>query len=249
MLSCSGIKGRRYRKIYNSSVSIDTFENGDYQFCNRNANIEFMRNILLLILAAVIALAGIACGGAGNSNAGEQAKNCTVGSDTPTEAYTRLYNAVKAKNPDNIAAEMTKKSQDFALGLAQRQNKPVGEVYVNGFTGTTFSDTLPEIRDERVAGCSGAVEVRNTKDQIWEDLPFVVEDGKWKFAIGEMFADTFKSPGKGRAAKEKEAANAARGNSPPPVNQMANSNTSTMTNATPASKYDGPQVEPLPKNK
>jgi hypothetical protein len=144
---------------------------------------------------------------------------------------------------------MTKKSQDFAEGLAARQNKPIEQIYVNGFTGTTFSETLPEIRDERVAGCNGAIEVRNTKDQKWEDLPFMAEDGKWKFAIGEMFADTYKSPGKGLATKEKEAANAARGGMPEPMSNTANNNTSTSTKRGKAPMYNGPQVEPLPKNK
>lgn len=203
-------------------------------------------------MIAAIAVTGLACGGSGASNGNsnvEQARDCSVGNDTPTEAYKRLFAAVKSKNTENIKAEMTKKSLDFAAGLAARQNKPVEEIYVNGFTATTFSETLPEIRDERVAPCNGAVEVRNEKDQKWEDLPFIAEGGKWKFAIGEMFADTFKSPGKGRAMREREAANAARGGAPEPMTNMANSNTSTKSNTAKAPKYNGPQVEPLAKNK
>lgn len=237
---------------FRASLSI-LFENKDYQFCERNANIELMRNILLSIVAITIALSGIACGGAGSGNGTPQEKTCTVGNDTPTEAYKRLYAAVKAKNTDNIKTEMSKKTQEFAVSVAQRQNNPVEKIYENGFTGTTFSETLPEIRDERVGGCSGAVEVRNTKEQIWEDLPFVAEDGMWKFGLGELFGGSFKSPGKGRDAKEKEAANAMRGNAPPPMDRPANGNTSAMANAnakpTPIPKYDGPQVEPLPKKK
>ena len=34
----------------------------------------------------------------------------------------------------------------------------------------------------------------------------------WKFAMGELFTGSFKSPGKGRAMKEREAANAMSGN-------------------------------------
>lgn len=203
------------------------------------------------MVVLTVVLSGIACGGGGgNSSNTAQEKTCPAISDTPTGAYKRLYAAVKSKNNDSIAAEMSKKSQEFALGLAQRQNKPIAEIYVNGFTATTFAETLPEIRDERVAGCWGAIEVRNIKDQIWEDLPFANEDGMWKFAIGEMFGGSFKSPGKSQAVKEKEAANSARGNVPP-ANMTTNSNTSTManTNADPAPKYDGPQVEPLSNKK
>lgn len=212
-----------------------------------------MRNILLLIVVVTSALTGAACGGAsGNSsnNATGQAKECPAISDTPTEAYKRLYAAVKAKNTDNIKAEMSKKTQEFAVGLAERQKSPIEKIYENGFTATTFADTQPVIRDERIAGCSAGVEVRNTKDQIWEDLPFVNEDGKWKFGMGELFGNSFKSPGKSMGTKEKEAANAVRGDAPP-VNMMANVNTSTMANVkpNPVPKYTGPQVEPLPKKK
>lgn len=209
-----------------------------------------MRNILLLILVIAVGLSGIACGGGGGSNNATQEKTCSPISDTPTEAYKRLYAAVKAKNTDAIRGEMSKKSQGLADSQAVSQKIPVEKVYENGFTATTFAATLPEIRDERIGGCWGGVEVRNTKEQRWEDLPFVNEDGTWKFAIGELFGGSFKSPGKSQGRKEEEAANAARGGAPP-MNPPANNNTSTMANVktTPAPKYNGPEVEPLPKKK
>ena len=70
---------------------------------------------------------------------------------------------------------------------------------------------LPNIRDERVKDNMGALEVWNSKESKWEDLPFMVEGGQWKLAIGEMWANTWKSPGKGRDQIEKEAANALKG--------------------------------------
>ena len=57
----------------------------------------------------------------------------------------------------------------------------------------------------------GALEVWNSKDKVWEDLPFIREDGAWKLAVGDIFAGTYESPGKGRDQKEKEAANAQAG--------------------------------------
>ena len=189
-----------------------------------------MRNILLLSAAVTLAALGIGCD--------KQPAANDAGSDTPTDAYKRLYSAVKAKNIETIKQEMSKKSQEFAVSVAQRQNNPIEKVFENGFTATTFAETLPEIRDERVNGNMGSVEVWNAKDSIWEDLPFVVEDGRWKFAIGELFAGSFKSPGKGRAAREREAAN-VMGNSAQQTNPAANSNTNSTANA----KFDGPQVD------
>ncbi|CAN5629885.1 MAG: hypothetical protein M3449_02465 [Acidobacteriota bacterium] len=186
---------------------------------------------IILFLAITLVALGTGCG---NQTGGNDA-----GSDTPTEAYKRLYSAVKAKDIENIKNEMSKKSQDFAITVAQRQNNPVEKVFENGFTATTFAETLPEIRDERVNADMGSVEVWNAKDSIWEDLPFVAEDGSWKFAIGELFAGSFKSPGKGRAAREREAAN-VMANAVQQTNPATNSNSNSTANT----KFDGPQVEP-----
>ena len=147
-------------------------------------------------------------------------------SSSPTDGYKALYAAVKAKDTERIKAAMSKKTQEFAEMVAARQNQPIEKVFENGFTATTFAETLPEIRDERIDGEYGAVEVWNAKDKKWEDLGFVLEDGGWKLAIGEMFGGTFKSPGIGRDQKEKIAANAMSNNLVPvlPMNTNANSN-------------------------
>ncbi len=108
------------------------------------------------------------------------------------------------------------------------QNKTVEQVYSNGLTGTTFSETLPEIRDERIKDNMAAVEVYNSHEKKWEDLPFVLEDGKWKLGIGDAFKGSYQSPGKGRAQKEMDAANAL-GNNKIVENPAANTNTMGMT--------------------
>lgn len=130
-------------------------------------------------------------------------------SDSPTNAYKRLFNAVKAKNTDAIKAEMTEKTIQFAEMVSARQNTPIEKVFENGFTATTFATSMPQIRDERIADDMGAVEVWNSKETKWEDLPFIKENGAWKLAVGDLFAATYKSPGPGRDKLEKEAANAA----------------------------------------
>jgi len=175
-----------------------------------------MKKIILGIILLTVASALIGCNQSSGSSAG-------TSENSPTGAYKRLYAAVKAKDTEAIKAVMTKKTLDFAKVLSSQQNKPIEQVFENGFTATTFSPTLPQIRDERVKDNMGAVEVFNSKDNKWEDLPFVNEDGSWKLAIGEMFANTWTSPGKGQSEKEREAANAA-GNTMVPMNINANAN-------------------------
>ena len=176
-----------------------------------------MRSLFFTALLTVLLLAALAC----------DSINSAGPANSPTEGYKRLYAAVKSKDVEKIKAAMSKKTQEFAQMVAGRQNSPVEKVYENGFTATTFSDTLPEIRDERVSGEWGSVEVWNAKEKRWEDLGFVNEDGSWKLAIGEMFAGTFKSPGKGRAIKEQEAAN-LMSNNLVPMNMNTNANNANV---------------------
>ncbi|HQU91397.1 MAG TPA: hypothetical protein PLK77_03830 [Pyrinomonadaceae bacterium] len=179
---------------------------------------KYLALILLLALAAIFA----ACGDTPSANTTQTSNP----NDTPTEAYKRLFAAVKSKNTEAIKAEFSKKSIAAAQAQAARGKIPVDEVFKNGFTATTFAETLPEMRDERVNGTMGALEVWNSKDSKWEDLPFVREDSGWKLAVGDMFAGSWKSPGRGRDAKEREAANAASGNATKIVNSNVNFNRS-----------------------
>lgn len=126
---------------------------------------------------------------------------------TPTEAYTMLYDAVKSKQTEAIKKMMSQKTIGFAEGVAGQQKKPVAQVFENGFTATTFADTMPQTRDERVKENMGALEVWNEKDKKWEDLPFIKEDNGWKLAIGDIFAGTYEKPAKGQAQIEAEASN------------------------------------------
>lgn len=189
-----------------------------------------MKKYLALILLLAIGAIFLACGDKPSGNASSLSAISNP-NDTPTEAYKRLYAAVKAKNTEAIKAEFSKNSLTAAEAQAARMKVPVDEVFKNGFTATTFSDSLPEIRDERVAGKMGAVEVWNSKEKKWEDLPFIREDTGWKLAVGDIFAGNWKSPGPGRDAKERAAANAVSGNTTV-INAMANVNfNSALINA------------------
>jgi hypothetical protein len=128
---------------------------------------------------------------------------------TPTEAYKKIYAAVKNKNTNEIKSLMTKDSIGLAQMQAGQSKKKIEDVLANAFTSTTFADQLPPIRDERVKGKFGAIEVYDYSKKQWQDLPFIIEDGSWKLAVGNLFAGTFESPGKGRATIERENANAA----------------------------------------
>ena len=154
------------------------------------------------------------------NNPGEVTKDNTEPDDTPaeiaagnpqspTEAYQELFKAVKAKDTDAIKSMMSKDSVGLAQMQAGQSKKDISEVLANAFTKTTFNPTLPPIRDERIKGIYGAIEVFIPKDSKWENVPFIAEDGMWKLAIGNLFAGSFKSPGESRSMTERKNANAA----------------------------------------
>src|SRR6478672_11666812 len=121
-----------------------------------------MNRIFLLCTLLALVAAALSCS--------DKAQNGANG-DTPTEAYKRLFAAVKSGDPAAIRAEMTKKTYEFAGSTAKQMGKTADEQIKYGMTATTYSDTLPTVRDERVKDNMGAVEVWNAKDSRWEDLP------------------------------------------------------------------------------
>lgn len=140
---------------------------------------------------------------------------------TPSEAYRMLFAAVKSKDSAKIKSMLSKGSQGLAEYAAGMQKKTIEEVIRNGFSETTFADDFPQMRDERIKGGYGAVEVWSEQGKKWIDIPFVLEDGSWKLAVGDQFGGKWESPGKGMAILEQENANA---NNPNLVNGMPNVN-------------------------
>ncbi len=197
-----------------------------------------MRSLLFTLSLTAFLTFTLACESPGGSSG-----------NSPTEAYKQLYAAVKSKDTEKIKAVLSKKTHEFAEMVAGRQNQPIEKVFENGFTATTFAESLPEIRDERVSGQFGSVEVYNAKDKRWEDLGFVLEDGVWKLAIGEMFGGSFQSPGKGRAVKEQEAANAMSNTLVPGIPANADVNMNANANSNSNVKVIVPKERPEPKNK
>lgn len=160
------------------------------------------------------AFLSFACQSSGNETAANQE---AVKAATPREAYRMLYEAVKAKDAETVRQLMSNSTKAFAEFAAAKQNESPAEVVKNGLTATTFAASLPESRDERVNANFGALEVFNQKDNRWDDLPFVLEDGGWRLAVGDAFNGKFKSPGKGQAQLEMEASNPVNDASIPPA--------------------------------
>ena len=123
---------------------------------------------------------------------------------SPSATYARLFAAVKAKNSEAIKREMSKSSIDLGVYAANQQKKSLEEVLRNGFSETTFSATLPAMRDLRVKENFAALEVWNETKKKWDDIPFIFEDGDWNVAFGDQFNAKWESPGRSFSTLESE---------------------------------------------
>lgn len=155
-----------------------------------------------------------------------------------TEAYKNLYDAVKSKNTENIKANMSKATVDFALTVAGMQKKTPEEMFRNGLIQSTSSEKLPPTRNERIKDNMGALEVQEANG-TWQDVPFILEDGRWKLAVGDLFNGSYKKPAPSQAETE------ANNNVPQiiPAPDITNTN-ATMPNMNSAPKIPADKKQP-----
>lgn len=197
-----------------------------------NMKFKTSRKIAALSLVITFALLIFSCESPQGGNA-----------QTPTEAYKQLYAAVKSKDPEKIRKMMSKDTLIFAEGAAKQQNKSIESILENGFYASTFSATLPKMRDERVKDQFGAVEVWNEKERVWEDVAFIKEEDGWKVAVGDIFRGTYQMPAQPQTIREREASNTANPNN---AMTQANINTNVNMNAITVTNVKTP---PLATNK
>jgi len=175
------------------------------------------KNKIISVFLVSVALLSLSCAKqtaqSGNNNSSSDK------AQTPAEAYKILFAAVKAKDSEKIKQMMSKSTLGLAEFSGSQQKKSVDQILENGFVAPTLAPSLTEIRDERIKDNFGAIEVFNPQTSRWEDLPFVLEDGGWKLAVGDIFQNTYKLPSKGRAQIELEASNTGM---PMPANSVAN---------------------------
>jgi hypothetical protein len=169
--------------------------------------------ISFFLLLTFTAFVSLSCQQQAGSNINASTNTApTVKAQTPTEAFKMLYAAVKAKDTERIKQMMSRGTLVFADGYAQQTKQTVTKVLENGFTAPTLAESLPEIRDERVKDNFGRIEVRNDRENRWDDLPFVFEDDGWKLAVGDIFQNIFdpnQTLPKGKAQLEMDASNKA----------------------------------------
>ncbi len=165
---------------------------------------NFNGYFLIISLVFMVSLMG----GCTSSNASAESGQLPVGvANTPTEAYRMLFSAVKSKDSEKIRAMLSEATIKFAEANSSGQGRSFGEVVKNGFLESTMGEKMPAIRDEQILDGFASIEVYSERGKRWELAPFVMENGGWRLAVGDVFAGSWKEPGKPRSVIEREGGN------------------------------------------
>ena len=108
---------------------------------------------------------------------------------SPTEVLKTLNEASKTKDVAAIKNSVSKGTLNLIEETAKAQNTTVDDL-LKKENGAPFKE-LPEMRNEKIEGDSATIELKNTKSDDWETVPFVKEDGVWRLAL-DKYLDDFK---------------------------------------------------------
>jgi hypothetical protein len=96
---------------------------------------------------------------------------------SPSAAMKAYHQAAKSKDfkalQQLLSAEYLKVLQQAPVSMERMMEALTQDVPA----------TLPEMRNEKIAGDTATLEMRNHRTQAWESIPFVKEKGAWKLAL------------------------------------------------------------------
>lgn len=107
------------------------------------------------------------------------------GAATPTAAFTAYYEALKRKDANAVKNLFSKGTLNMMEERAKRGKTTLDAVMQEGMeeAGKDIPPELPETRNEKIDGDQATLEVKNDKQDKWETVTFVKEDGQWKLAF------------------------------------------------------------------
>jgi hypothetical protein len=164
------------------------------------------QSITLAAIFALCTLAFAACGGAANTNnannangaanananstanrnASSSTSSATGDYSTPTSAFKTFYESAKANDTAGMKRAMSKKTMEVMEKGAAKENKSIDDVFKEMNKDTPA--TVPEMRNEKINGDKATLEIKDSKMDKWDTVPFVKEDGQWKIALLDEMA-------------------------------------------------------------
>lgn len=111
---------------------------------------------------------------------------------SPTQTMKNFVEATQKKDVEGVKKSLSSGSLKMMEGLAKIQGKTLDETIREGEAGENEYKQVPEMRNEKIEGDAGTLEVKNEKTGEWETLYFVRETEEWKIALDKSLEEMFK---------------------------------------------------------
>jgi hypothetical protein len=105
--------------------------------------------------------------------------SCGGQSSTPIGAFKSFFEAAKKRDAAAMKKTISKRMLAELEAEAKKENKPFDEYLLS----VDLSDTVPEVRNEKIEGDTAVLEIKGRGDN-WRTTKFVREDGEWKLDSG-----------------------------------------------------------------
>jgi hypothetical protein len=115
---------------------------------------------------------------------------CSFGS-SPTATFKAFVEAQKNKDVAGMKKRLSRKTMTMAENSALAQSKTVDQAIAEGFDASK-AQKAPGMRNEKVTGDSGTLEIQYDGQKEWLTMYFVKEDGDWKIAFDKTLEEMLK---------------------------------------------------------
>lgn len=143
--------------------------------------------IFLSLFAAVFA-AG--CGNASNTTA--NTSGLSSSSPTPAETLKEYVEAARSRDLAKMRQTSSKKSIEFLEEILVEDDSTLEEAIRKNEPSIPAMFESSEVRNEKIMGNRASIEVKSPVSGEWLEVPFIMEDGRWKLAIGEQFEESIR---------------------------------------------------------
>ncbi|HWP54042.1 MAG TPA: hypothetical protein VN476_07880 [Pyrinomonadaceae bacterium] len=106
---------------------------------------------------------------------------CSFGS-SPTATFKGFIEAQKNKDVAGMKKRLSKRSLVMVENAALAESKTIDQILANDYPAAQ-AQKAPEMRNEKVTGDSGTLEVKYDGVKEWQTMYFVKADGDWKIAF------------------------------------------------------------------
>ena len=115
---------------------------------------------------------------------------CSFGS-SPTATFKAFIEAQKNKDVAGMKKRLSKKSLVMVENAALAESKTTDQVLAKDYPAAQ-AQKAPEMRNEKITGDSGTLEVHYDGVKEWQTMYFVKEDGDWKIAFDKTIDEMIK---------------------------------------------------------